>query len=128
MARTAKRQQVMGLSLALAVVLGAAVLVAQGAFAPRRVPPDVPAPVVERLGPAPVKGDAAERYASLVSEGKYNAALAADPGGAYGWGDHFARIEDAEAFALEAVASPEGLARGDVDAEMTAAALGSEQS
>lgn len=88
------------MSVALVVVLGAVVLVAQAAFAPRRVPPDVPAPVVERLGPAPVKGDAAERYASMVSEGKYNAALAADPGGAYGWGDYFARIEDAEAFAL----------------------------
>ncbi|QFT91807.1 hypothetical protein FIU86_03065 [Roseovarius sp. THAF9] len=87
-------------SIGLAVVLGAAVFVAQGAFAPERVPPDVPEPVVERLGTVPNYENPQQRHSKMLDELDYNAAMAVNDEGGHGWADNHARIEDAEKIAM----------------------------
>lgn len=95
-----KAREVGLLTLALTAVLVAAWFILRDGIWPQRIAPEVPEPVVERLGPAPEGDEAARSYAKLLREEKYNAAFAINATGGYGWGDYFARIEDAERFAL----------------------------
>lgn len=61
---------------------------------------ELPQVVVARSGPAPETGRVARRYKQLIEDGTYNAALALNPTGGFGWADNHARIEEAEQVAM----------------------------
>lgn len=96
----AKAWKVGQLTLALTAVLLAAWFVFRDGFGPERVPPGVPEPVVERIGPVPNYENPLRRHAKMLDALDYNAAMAVNNEGGHGWADNHARIEDTEKVAM----------------------------